>query len=113
MVQNPRPQIFTAFYTISTEIQVKILNSFNEGRRISLTKKSPLGNPSKSHDSTLGNYVQYSGQERNPKTIKSIQMINCRDKIYKSLLPHWTGIQGKEPEAVFKENRGCRTLYWN
>jgi hypothetical protein len=24
-------------------------------------------------------------------------MYNCRDKIYKSLLPHWTGIQGKEP----------------
>ncbi len=35
-------------------------------------------------------------------------MINCRDKIYKSLLPHWTGIQGNEPEAVFKENRGVK-----
>jgi hypothetical protein len=42
---------------------------------------------------------------KNPKTSKSIQMINCRDKIYKSLLPHWTGIQGKGSEAVFKENR--------
>jgi hypothetical protein len=47
-----------------------------------------------------------------PKTSKSLQMINCRDKIYKSLLPHWTGIQGKEPEAVFKENCGFRTLCW-
>jgi hypothetical protein len=37
-------------------------------------------------------------------------MVNCRDKIYKSLLPHWTGIQGKGSEAVRQRIVGCRTL---
>ncbi len=98
MVQNHRQQIFTTFQAISTEIHLKVLNSFNEGWRISLTEKNPQGSPSKSHASTLCSRIQ--------KHLKVNKWLLAGIRFTAACSPTGLVFKVKNREAVFKEKRG-------